>query len=528
MRKSEIEYTASVAQIRNRVAVPRYYFDELPKYLRQMSFTVSNLETLRQIQIVQRSLQNATDEGLSFEQWKDVLDTEILESLSQARLETVYRTNIGSVYGQSTRYNAVTSEVTPYLMYSATGDDRTRESHLKLDGVVKRADSKFWDKYLPSWDYNCTSFNQSVSGRFTKAYRGIYGGRMYRIVLDNGNIIRGLTPNHPVMTDFGFVFAKNIQQGDNLFVNQTEVERFDASWNVNQNDRATARNVFKAMRLKARRFFSSSSIYFYGDIRSMDKNIDVVSINEFLAGDDKVFRKESQGLKLNIASCGFGAVSFKGICSSVFSAFSLVKKIFNVRLAHSNKRRNLSRSLFMLGMELIDPIINAFNIFSERFLLSPVSSFDSYKAKPTSDRVSTDSELLAKFQNASALKESTSKVVKVDSYFYFGFVYDFESVHGLVLADGILTSNCRCDAVPLSTEDAKEIGITRGTPTVEEDGFGVRTLGGDMMGGLTKDVDQAIASLPKNSPYKTKFEEAQENISSLVDIWFEKNKHLFE
>lgn len=175
MKKSEIDYTASVAKIENRVAVSKYYFDELPKQLKELSFTVSNLETLRQIQMVKKSLENAMDEGLGFEDWKAQLDVSVLEKLSSARLETVYRTNVGVVYGQSTRYNAFTSGVTPYLMYSATGDSRTREDHQKLDGIIKRADSKFWDKYLPSWAFNCRCDAISMTEEEAKS-RGITKG----------------------------------------------------------------------------------------------------------------------------------------------------------------------------------------------------------------------------------------------------------------------------------------------------------------------------------------------------------------
>ena len=240
MKKSEIDYLASVAKIKNRVAVPSYYFEQLPKELREMAFTVSNLETLRLVEMVKRSVSNAMDDGLDFSQWKETLSEDVIKSLSNARLETVYRTNVGVAYGQSQRFNAFTSDETPYLMYSATGDDRTREGHMKLDGVIKRADSKFWDKYMPSWDYNC-----------------------------------------------------------------------------------------------------------------------------------------------------------------------------------------------------------------------------------------------------------------------------------------------RCDAIPLSKEDAQEMGITKGTPLIEEEGFGVRKMG-SMLGGLDKDTDAAIASLPNNSPYKKKFQDAQTANKSLVDIWYEKNKAIFE
>lgn len=155
MNKKDLDYVNNVAKLKNRVAVKPYYLETLPKDLRSLAFTVSNLETLRQIQIVQRSLDNAIEEGLSFNSWKDNLDTDVIRNLSNARLETVYRTNTHTVYNQSTRYNAMTSDVTPYLMYTAVGDERTRPEHMELDGTVKRADSIFWDKYTPPLGYNC-------------------------------------------------------------------------------------------------------------------------------------------------------------------------------------------------------------------------------------------------------------------------------------------------------------------------------------------------------------------------------------
>lgn len=155
LNKKDIELVNSVARIKNRVAVTDYYYDELPKDVRSLAFTVSNLETLRQIQMVQKSLDNATEEGFSFDTWKANLDTEVIKNLSDARLETVYRTNTHNVYNQSTRFNAMTSRVTPYLMYTAVGDERTRPEHMKLDGVIKRADSVFWDKYTPPLGFNC-------------------------------------------------------------------------------------------------------------------------------------------------------------------------------------------------------------------------------------------------------------------------------------------------------------------------------------------------------------------------------------
>lgn len=155
MKKSDLDFVNAAAKIKNRVAVKDYYFDSLPQDLRRLAFTVSNLEALSQVNIIKKSLENARREGLSFYDWKNQLDTDAVRNLSRSRLETVYRTNMSSVYGQSTRYNASTSGATPYLMYSAVGDSRTRVSHLELDGIIKRADSPFWDKYQTPIGYNC-------------------------------------------------------------------------------------------------------------------------------------------------------------------------------------------------------------------------------------------------------------------------------------------------------------------------------------------------------------------------------------
>ena len=155
MKKSDLEFVNAVAKIKNRVSVKDYYFEELPQEVRSLAFTVSNLETLRQIELVKQSLNNAIEKGESFKTWRDNLDVSVIKSLSNARLETVYRTNVHSVYNQSARYNAATSDVTPYLMYDAVGDERTRPEHMKLDRTIKRADSAFWDTYTPPLGYNC-------------------------------------------------------------------------------------------------------------------------------------------------------------------------------------------------------------------------------------------------------------------------------------------------------------------------------------------------------------------------------------
>lgn len=46
-------------------------------------------------------------------------------------------------------------EVYPLLEYITAGDSRVRQSHRKLDGVIKPMDDPFWDTYMPPNDWNC-------------------------------------------------------------------------------------------------------------------------------------------------------------------------------------------------------------------------------------------------------------------------------------------------------------------------------------------------------------------------------------
>lgn len=152
-RQVKFEYALNLLE--NRVAVTKTYYEDLPQDLKKLSFYVSGLEKLREVELVKTSLSNAISAGYSFQEWKDSLDVGAFTDLSNARLQTVYRNNINNVYNQSLRYNAGTSDVTPYLQYTAIGDSETRPSHLRLDGTIKRADSEFWDRYTPPIGHNC-------------------------------------------------------------------------------------------------------------------------------------------------------------------------------------------------------------------------------------------------------------------------------------------------------------------------------------------------------------------------------------
>ena len=190
-------------------------------------------------------------------------------------------------------------------MYDAVGDERTRPEHMKLEGVIKKADSAFWDKYSAPLGFNCTASFQNVSGEFTKGFRSFYNGDMVRIYLKSGKVIRGVTLNHPVMTSKGFVLAKNLYKGDKVAKNYSNTKFFSNIGGDIDNDYSdsSARNGFKACVVNAFGVGKSSGFNFYGDIERMNKNVHIA------VADRELMRRRSDKLTTFIKKFNF--ISFQ-------------------------------------------------------------------------------------------------------------------------------------------------------------------------------------------------------------------------
>jgi len=99
------------------------------------------------------------------------------EPLKANHLKVIFQNNMMRAYqeGADALYNdpAVDEELWGF-MYVAVGDDRTRPSHMKLNGIVRPKDDPFWRKYKPPWDHGCRCDripvfrHQIASGEYVK------------------------------------------------------------------------------------------------------------------------------------------------------------------------------------------------------------------------------------------------------------------------------------------------------------------------------------------------------------------------
>lgn len=119
------------------IVLPNIYYGALQGLIRQISFSISGLASLHQLEAVKDSLSNAIAEGQTFRDWKKKVLTDGQLNLPDYRLDNIFRTNIQSNYnrGRWQRFQE-TKERRPYLMYDAINDSRVRESHLAMDRLI--------------------------------------------------------------------------------------------------------------------------------------------------------------------------------------------------------------------------------------------------------------------------------------------------------------------------------------------------------------------------------------------------------
>lgn len=138
---------------------------------RDRAFTAANIANINQLQKTYDVIEDCIKNGTTINKAKKELLSNV--ALTDAHAETILRTNIASAYSAG-RYSEMTSALKyrPYWKYVSIDDDRTRLSHLALNGVVYPADDPFWTVNYPPNGYKCRCDVVSLSERQVKE-RGI-------------------------------------------------------------------------------------------------------------------------------------------------------------------------------------------------------------------------------------------------------------------------------------------------------------------------------------------------------------------
>jgi len=138
-------------------------FDERARsWMKVQAFTIAGVENLSLLNAVQEELVRAIETGITFNQWRDVVDDLFdrygVTRLGRHHLYTVYQTNLHSAYNAGRFYAMTDPEVAdefPNWEYIAVLDDKTRPSHAAMHGKVYPKDDPIWAEWYPPNGYNC-------------------------------------------------------------------------------------------------------------------------------------------------------------------------------------------------------------------------------------------------------------------------------------------------------------------------------------------------------------------------------------
>jgi hypothetical protein len=166
---------------------------------------------------------------------------------------------------------------THYIWRTAQDSD-VRESHAEMEGEVCAYDDPpivDGEPLNPGEIYNCFvgSTKVSLDSGARKLIRSGYTGKV--VSLFAGAVNFTATPNHPILTQRGWIAAGDIKRGDYI----VQVVSKSGIMGENKNhDIPTFDDAFAAFALRGKaQLFTGSSFDFYGDVP--DGNVDVIPID---------------------------------------------------------------------------------------------------------------------------------------------------------------------------------------------------------------------------------------------------------
>ncbi len=119
-------------------------------------FEVAHVASQEMMDMLRSEFETVLKNGGTFADWRDAIQLKGFEPENPYHLRTNFDTAMNSAYLAGEWQNIQeTKDMFPYLRYVAVMDERTRDEHAELNGIVLSVDDPFWDEYYPPNGWNC-------------------------------------------------------------------------------------------------------------------------------------------------------------------------------------------------------------------------------------------------------------------------------------------------------------------------------------------------------------------------------------
>lgn len=381
--------------------------------------------------------------GKTEQEKKNLIRRNELSAIRNARTMTTAAENGGRLDSYK---NLDAQGVVQKKVWMSTPDDRTRPTHIDIDGEEQDIDVPFSNKCMFPADGNgpaqevwmCFTPETSVAvdSDILKSYRHWYDGDLIKIKTSNG-VNLACTPNHPILSGRGWIKANALNDRDSLlvtFVNNNSI--FVTRGNPN------IKHVFSRMDTLHKTLYvvfgeriRNLTMNFHGDISTAD--VEVIS-QERLLGISR-YSNIVKGL-------------YKFLFKFTYTLFSCAGYFFERFFG-----RGLSMRGFMRGGCKPLPFFGGGLSHACKHSLRTIPNGDAVLFKAENDNGAANSEFFCKSFDRLFGMVFLDKVVSIQVDSFHGFVYNLQTDNNYYFVNNIIAEkgensngiyaiahNCRC------------------------------------------------------------------------------------
>jgi hypothetical protein len=340
-----------------------------------------------------RLLTNGLITGKSYSELAKIIDERFDVGFNNSiRIVRTENHRVAELGSQDARKEAISKGVKLKKRWLTSQDERVRDAHAELDGEMVESDEEFSlstgesTMYpggfgVPELDINCfigetkVLTESPIIGKFKRYYEG----KVVSVKTSSGIEFSG-TPNHPILTDKGWVTLGSLHKGSNV-AKYTRTNSFNICCNPNiVNVPTKIATLFTSFKISSfMKWVRVITMNFHGDIT--ESQVEIKLSKRFLTNTinsdfgkffvKKIF-KFSNFVKCFFIRNTFFTKYFKRIFSSTHFFVSFFNNVFSIffgSVAHSNihSLRAISDFDFVFPQDAINnlptKIINRSNLF---------------------------------------------------------------------------------------------------------------------------------------------------------------------
>lgn len=395
-------------------------------------------------------------------------------SLAYERALLIARTEQLRVYREATREQYAASGVVEGYRRVASRSGRTCIACLLADG-------RFYTLDVPFAQHpNCVVEGTRVlAPKILGVSKRRYDGFVFDIITVGGNHLT-VTPNHPILTDKGWVAANFLKEGDNV-VSSSDSEGAALFVAPNDQQSPTVIEDVVAAFLESGNVISVrvpvSAKHFHGD--GMGSDIAIIGSDSLLQSDRQPLIAEQLG-KATFFGSGMGSLDFFA-ASDIASMFKCLGSSDAGLLGDSDTPVMLFggrlRGKQPVGFRVVSDVDSRFfeaasddsagntvltgkrvfgfptEILSYKVIDGEFDSiagaFDVGLPEVAVERGPSDIPFLQHFGDGHSERVVLDRIACLGRRFFSGHVYNLQTETGWYSAEGIITHNCRCTAIPV-------------------------------------------------------------------------------